>query len=118
MFPTNHTSFSMQVKDDDLVERVVGRRLDPVTGNIYHMTYNKPPAEVVDRLVQRSDDTEDKLRNRLAGHHKNVEAVVGYYQDELTEVGLVVNQAIHSLELKAGLGPGRNAYKMHRYVCF
>jgi len=41
---------------------------------------------VVDRLVQRSDDTEDKLRNRLAGHHKNVAAVVGYYKEELVEV--------------------------------
>ena len=76
------------MEDDDLIERVVGRRLDPFTGNIYHLTYNKPPAEVADRLVQRSDDTEDKLRNRLAGHHRNVAAVVGYYQKELTEVEL------------------------------
>lgn len=68
------------------MERVVGRRLDPVTGDIYHLTYNKPPPEIVDRLVQRSDDTEDKLRNRLAGHHKNVAAVVGYYTKELVEV--------------------------------
>lgn len=72
------------------MERVVGRRLDPETGNIYHLTYNKPPPEVVDRLVQRSDDTEDKLRNRLAGHHKNVAAVVGYYKEELVEVGVLV----------------------------
>lgn len=64
----------------------MGRRLDPETGAIYHLTYNKPPAEIADRLIQRSDDTEDKLRNRLAGHHRNVNAVVGYYISELIEV--------------------------------
>ena len=83
----------VQVNDDELVERVVGRRLDPETGKIYHMTYNKPPPEIVDRLVQRSDDTEDKLRNRLASHHQNVEAVMGYYQTEMTEVTLPVVHA-------------------------
>lgn len=76
----------MQVNDDELVERVVGRRLDPVTGKIYHMTYNKPPADIEDRLIQRSDDTEEKLRNRLAGHHQNVKAVIGYYKQEMMEV--------------------------------
>ena len=29
-----------------LIERVVGRRMDPETGKIYHLTYNPPPAEV------------------------------------------------------------------------
>lgn len=76
----------MKVNDDELVERVVGRRLDPETGKIYHLKYNKPPPEIVNRLVQRSDDTEDKLRNRLAGHHKNVKAVLSYYQQEMMEV--------------------------------
>lgn len=44
-----------------LVERVVGRRTDPVTGAIYHMTFDPPPAgEVAARVTQRSDDTEEK----------------------------------------------------------
>ena len=77
---------NLQVNDDELVERVVGRRLDPETGKIYHLTYNRPPPDVVDRLIQRSDDTEEKLRNRLAGHHQNVKAVIGYYKQEMMEV--------------------------------
>lgn len=76
----------VDVADDILVERVVGRRLDPVTGAIYHTTFNPPPADIVDRLTQRSDDTEDALRARLASHHANVAAVVGYYQDVLVPV--------------------------------
>jgi len=31
-------------------------------GAIYHLKYKPPPPEVVDRLVQRSDDTEEKVR--------------------------------------------------------
>ncbi|GFR46375.1 hypothetical protein Agub_g7957 [Astrephomene gubernaculifera] len=71
----------IQVPDELLVERVVGRRLDPVTGAIYHLKYNPPPADIVGRLVQRSDDTEEKCRVRVATHNANVDAVVGYYTD-------------------------------------
>ena len=74
-----------QVQDDELVERVTGRRLDPETGEIYHMKFKKPPPEIVHRLTQRSDDTEEKLRTRLATHHNNVKDVIGYYTHELVE---------------------------------
>jgi adenylate kinase family enzyme len=50
-----------QVPSELLVERVVGRRLDPDTGAIYHLKYNPPPPAAVPRLVQRSDDTEEKV---------------------------------------------------------
>lgn len=80
--------------DEELVERVTGRRLDPVTNTIYHMKFKPPPDSVVDRLIQRSDDTEDKLRNRLDTHHKNVEAVIGYYKDILVEVSALSTMII------------------------
>lgn len=46
------------------MDRVVGRRTDPETGEIYHLTFKPPPPEVMDRLVQRSDDTEEKVGGR------------------------------------------------------
>ena len=69
----------LEVPDEVLVERVVGRRLDPVTGKIYHLKFAPPPAELVPRLTVRSDDTEEKARNRLAVHARNVDAVRGMY---------------------------------------
>ena len=72
--------------DDIIVERVVGRRLDPVTGKIYHLKFAVPPPEVVPRLTQRSDDTEDKCRNRLAVHAKNVNSVRDMYLPVLREI--------------------------------
>jgi len=51
----------LQVSEDVLVERVVGRRLDPVTGKIYHLKYSPPETEeIAARLTQRFDDTEEK----------------------------------------------------------
>lgn len=44
------------------MERVVGRRLDPVTGRIYHLKYSPPETEeIAARLTQRFDDTEEKV---------------------------------------------------------
>lgn len=75
--------------DEELVERVTGRRLDPETGEIYHLRFKPPPEAARGRLVQRSDDTEDKLRTRLATHHANVAAVVGFYKDVLVQVSML-----------------------------
>lgn len=52
--------------DDVLIDRCVGRRLDPLTGKIYHVK-NFPPEneEIKDRLVTRPDDTEEKVQNNF-----------------------------------------------------
>lgn len=39
----------LNVPDEMLIARVVGRRLDPETGDIYHLEYNPPPADIVSR---------------------------------------------------------------------
>ncbi|KAJ7962420.1 adenylate kinase [Quillaja saponaria] len=72
----------LDVSEDVLVERVVGRRLDPVTGKIYHLKYSPPESEeVAARLTQRFDDTEEKVKLRLGTHHQNVEAVLSMYEE-------------------------------------
>lgn len=78
----------LDVPDEVLVERVVGRRTDPKTGKIYHMTFSPPDdEEVLKRLEQRSDDTEEKVKVRLEQFHANVEAV----KDSYTEIMVSVN---------------------------
>lgn len=72
----------LNVPDEVLVERVVGRRTDPETGKIYHMKFSPPEDEEVKaRLVQRSDDTEEKVVVRLEQFHANVDAVKDSYTD-------------------------------------
>jgi len=70
----------LDVPDEILVERCVGRRLDPVTGTIYHMSHNPPPPVIVDRLVQRSDDTAEAMGKRIKMYHANISSIVTHYQ--------------------------------------
>jgi len=66
-FPSaNLMNTDLQVNEEILVERVVGRRLDPVTGKIYHLKYSPPETEeIAARLTQRFDDTEEKACSEL-----------------------------------------------------
>ena len=75
------------VPDDVLVDRVTGRRLDPETGTIYHMTSNPPPAgEIADRVTQRADDTPEKLGDRLKSYHANLASIKEFYADRIVEI--------------------------------
>ncbi|CAM9781223.1 unnamed protein product [Ectocarpus sp. 4 AP-2014] len=71
----------LNVPDEMLIRRVVGRRLDPDTGDIYHVDFNPPPAEIVDRLIQRADDTAEKAQVRLVQYHNNIAAIRECYED-------------------------------------
>jgi adenylate kinase len=52
----------LDVPDEVLVQRSVGRRYDPVTGKIYHLMYAPPETpEIAARLTHRLDDTEEKV---------------------------------------------------------
>jgi len=72
---------SLDVPDSILLDRVCGRREDPVTRKIYHLTFNPPPPEVKDRLTQRSDDTPEKLTVRLKAFHEQSAPIIDYYQN-------------------------------------
>ena len=70
----------LEVDDELIVERITGRRTDPETGEIYHLTFKPPPAEIVARLKHRDDDTEEKCRNRLAVYHAQTAPIVPFYE--------------------------------------
>jgi adenylate kinase len=70
----------LEVPDDLIVERIVGRRSDPETGRIYHLRFDPPPAEVVDRLIHRPDDTEEAVRTRLGAYHAQTAPIVPFYE--------------------------------------
>ncbi len=70
----------LEVPDELIVERISGRRLDPLTGEIYHVKYNPPPPEVAHRVIQRPDDTECTCRRRLEKYHSETEAILPFYE--------------------------------------
>lgn len=59
------------VPDEEIVTRMSGRRVDPVSGRTYHIKYNPPKVEgkddiTGDPLIQRDDDKEEVVLKRLS----------------------------------------------------
>ncbi|CAO2201322.1 unnamed protein product [Urochloa humidicola] len=81
------TFIVLEVPDDILIDRCVGRRLDPLTGKIYHVK-NFPPEneEISARLITRSDDTFEKVKSRLDTYKKNSEAILPTYSYFLYQI--------------------------------
>lgn len=73
------------VDDEEIVSRLSGRRVHEASGRVYHVKYNPPQTEGVDDetgepLIQRDDDKEDTVRNRLSVYHDQTEPLVEYYK--------------------------------------
>ena len=72
------------VDDEEIVSRISGRRVHPNSGRTYHTVFNPPRVAGVDDetgepLVQRDDDREDTVRNRLKVYHEQTEPLIGFY---------------------------------------
>lgn len=77
----------LKVDDEQIVERMAGRRAHLSSGRTYHIKYNPPKVEGVDdetgeQLVQRDDDKEDTVRNRLSVYHDQTKPLVDFYSDK------------------------------------
>jgi adenylate kinase len=78
------------VPDEDLLKRLSGRRIHPASGRIYHTLYNPPKVEGKDdltgeALIQRVDDMEETISNRIAVYHKQTEPLINYYRKAAEE---------------------------------
>lgn len=77
----------LDVPQQFMVDRITGRRLDPLTGKIYHLRNNPPPnAAVVERLVQRDDDTVEKIVRRYGDFAQHIQGIKDHYRHILLEV--------------------------------
>ena len=75
----------IDVPDAAIIERMSGRRLHAPSGRTYHVKFKPPKVTGRDDvtgepLIQREDDTEETVRNRLAIYHAQTEPLVTYYQ--------------------------------------
>ncbi|WP_148861960.1 adenylate kinase [Marinobacter fonticola] len=74
------------VDDEEIVTRLSGRRVHEASGRTYHLKYDPPKEEGKDDetgepLIQRADDSEETVRNRLKVYHQQTAPLVNYYQD-------------------------------------
>ncbi|WII95856.1 adenylate kinase [Moraxella haemolytica] len=73
------------VPDDEIVSRMSGRRAHLPSGRTYHIIHNPPKIEGKDDvtgedLVQRDDDKEEVVRDRLSVYHAQTSTLIGHYQ--------------------------------------
>ena len=75
----------IHVADEEIIARLSGRRVHEGSGRVYHISHNPPKQEGVDDvtgepLVQREDDHEATVRNRLKVYHDQTKPLVDFYQ--------------------------------------
>lgn len=75
----------IDVADDEIIKRMSGRRVHPGSGRTYHVTFNPPKVEGKDDvtgedLVQRADDVEETVRDRLKIYHDQTAPLITYYK--------------------------------------
>ena len=75
----------IQIPDEKIVQRLSGRRVCGGCGASYHLLYKKPEKDGVcnhcgAQLVQRTDDKEETILERLKVYHEQTEPLVEYYK--------------------------------------
>ena len=86
----------IQVDDGELIKRITGRRVHPGSGRVYHVIYNPPKVADVDDesgdpLVQREDDTEETVRDRLAVYYEQTQPLIAHYKGQSSITYIEVN---------------------------
>ena len=72
------------VDDEEIIERMAGRRVHLASGRAYHIIYNPPKKDGFDDetgepLIQRDDDQESVVRDRLSVYHEQTEPLIHFY---------------------------------------
>ena len=80
----------IDVPDSEIVKRMSGRRAHLASGRTYHLVYNPPKVEGKDDatgedLVQRDDDKESVVLDRLKVYHELTQPLIGYYKEQASK---------------------------------
>ena len=77
----------IDVPDEEIIKRMSGRRVHLASGRTYHVVFNPPKVEGKDdvtgeELVQRKDDQEETVKERLNVYHDQTEPLIAFYTKE------------------------------------
>jgi adenylate kinase len=76
----------IDVPDGEIIKRMSGRRVHLASGRTYHLVFNPPKEEGKDDvtgepLIQREDDQEETVKQRLDVYHAQTEPLIDYYKN-------------------------------------
>jgi adenylate kinase len=77
---------AIEAPDEEIIRRISGRRVCTKNGHVYNVHTDPPKRdEVCDRdgskLIQRDDDREETVRNRLAVYNRQTAQLVPFYEE-------------------------------------
>lgn len=83
---------NVEVPDENITERMAGRRVCPACGATYHIAFNPPKKEGVcdacqGALILRDDDKPETVQERLGVYHRQTKPLISYYEKQ----GVLVN---------------------------
>lgn len=78
-------AINVDVPDEDIINRMAGRRACLACGATYHIVYNPPKKEGIcdvcgQELVLRDDDKPETVKKRLDVYHDQTQPLIEYYQ--------------------------------------
>ncbi len=102
---------NIHVEDGEIIQRMSGRRTCPNCGKSFHVVFNPPKIENVcdnckSNLVQRADDKEETVIERLRTYHQQTEPLIEYYNKKGKLVTAVGQEKLEetSMEVLRALG--------------
>ncbi len=83
-FASINAAILVDVDDDNLIKRLAGRRTCKDCSATYHIfTYDKDTCDVCNgEIIQRADDKEETVKNRLKVYHNQTSPLIGYYEEK------------------------------------
>merc|ERR1712039_798197 len=111
----------LNVPDDVLEERIVGRWIHKGSGRSYHVKFNKPKSydgvskptaenmrddQTGEPLMQRADDTAEALKKRLNGYHKQTVPILDHYRPDGIVAQVTANKSMAEVwdQISAAMG--------------
>ena len=93
----------IEISDEEIVARLSGRRVHKSSGRTYHVLHKPPKRDGFDdqtgeKLIQREDDQEGTVRNRLGIYHQQTKPLMAFYRQ------LNVTNGVPRLFVVDGLG--------------
>lgn len=92
----------LEIADSEVIKRLSGRRVHMASGRTYHIDYNPPKTSGIDDvtnepLIQREDDREEVIRQRLEVYRTQTSPLIEFYQ------GLATNKRVNYVTI-SGVG--------------
>ena len=77
----------LDVKNEDIIERMSGRRMHMKSGRVYHIKFNPPKNDGLDditneKLTIREDDQPETVKKRLIIYHKTTKPLIEFYNSQ------------------------------------